>query len=373
MAFYDGYGKLLAGEFASGGYVVPAQTTFMETEQLPEGIVNVYKEKDTQWGYWSPDGINTRTTTDNKYGWSGFMPIQPNCSISITYKIANGFGKNVFYYDADKNLLGTVAAYDTAMIDPIVVTDENARYIRFNVDGYFDTVVNTLLPEREKYVLVPEHLPEDTMRRSLHKDINKEKWRGKKIIVDGDSITDSGTGTAWHAYLKEWFGLSEVQNCAASGKTIIQDRGDGRTCLERVEQDYDADASAILLMGAGNSGTPKPGNEDDAFEDGTFYGMMNGLVDKLKELFPLMPIVLIATPPRNSTSTYLDVQCECLQTIAENKGIYFIDCFHGTLNPYNADNRSAYITDGTHPNAAGHKIIAQTIYEEMKRIGIPFA
>lgn len=372
MSLYNGYGQVISGDSSGvpSGVVTPENTSFMAAETKAAESKNLYDASTTQWGKWSSDGVNLRNMQNDNtmYGFTDYIPIYPNENISIKL-IASGLSKNVFYYDSDKNLLGSVLGYG---VDPIVITDEDARYIRFNDDAYSVNEVWVTFPERTTYVLSDENIPDDLMKKSVYLDFNREKWRGKKIIVDGDSITDSGTSHAWHDYLKEWFDLSEVQNCAASGKTIIQDRGDGRDCLTRVEQDYDADATAIFLMGAGNSGTPNPGNETDTFVNDTFYGKMNGLVDKLRELFPLIPIVLIATPPRNSTSTYLDVQCECLKTIAENKGIYFIDCFHGTLNPYNADNRAAYIPDGTHPNAEGHKIIAQTIFEEMKRIGIAF-
>ena len=366
MALYDIFGNQISDGSGYGDF-------FVQEEKTKE-VKNLYDADATQWGYWSTDGVTIRTIADKLYGFTDYIPIFPNENISIK-KIAFGLSKNVFYYDSDKNLLGSVYARDDntlGVLDPLVIADENAAYIRFNDDAYnTSNEVLVTFPARTIYVLADEQIPSDLMKKSVHLDFNREKWRGKKIIVDGDSITDSGTSTAWHDYLGKWFDLSEVQNCAASGKTIIEDRGDGRTCLERVEQDYDADATAIFLMGAGNSGTTQPGNENDTFEDGTFYGKMNGLIDKLQELFPTMAIALIATPPRMNQSNLFN-QYEQLKTIAANKKVYFIDCFHGTLNPDNADNRAAYIPDGIHPNAAGHKIIAQTIFEEMKRVGIDF-
>ena len=371
MAFYNGYGQMISitptWENIPDGLISPEKTTFMDAETKNAEVKNLYNAESTLWGYWTTDGVNLRTLSNTMYGFTDFIPIFPNQNINIK-QIASGLSKNVFYYDINRNLLGTVTGYG---VNPLVITDENARFIRFNDDGYTRNEVWVAFPQRTVPVLTDEQIPRDLMKKSLYLDVNKEKWRGKKIIVDGDSITDSGTKTAWHAYLKTWLDLSEVQNCAASGKTIIENRGDGRTCLERVEQDYAPDASAIFLMGAGNSGTHQPGNEDDTFADGTFYGKMNGLIDKLQSSFPLVPIALIATPPRlNQPNLYN--QYEQLKTIAARKKIYFIDCFHGTLNPDNADCRTAYIPDGVHPNALGHKIIAQTILEAMKQMGLPF-
>lgn len=219
-------------------------------------------------------------------------------------------------------------------------------------------------------------------------DFNVEKWKNKKVIVDGDSITHYGQ---WHTYLKNWFGWETVYNHACSGFSLTKPRGTndasgvgkGLKGYERVQQNYESDADAIILMGDGNDYNSTVGTYPDATED-TWCGKMNLMLDAIIEKYPTKPIILISNPPRIDSDSYkrnglggiADQQAKAMKDLANNKNLYYIDCYHENLyRPWKTENIASYGnngTDGVHLNDLGHKLMAQFIFEELKKVGFDF-
>ena len=224
-------------------------------------------------------------------------------------------------------------------------------------------------------------------------NFNVSKWSNKKIIVDGDSVTYLGY---WSNWLKEWLFLSDVYNHAGSGMSLTWQRsgndasgvGSGLKGYERVQQNYEEDADCIILMGDFNDAahsTNNLGNYDDSvsyesYETGSWCARFNLMLDAIEEKYPTKPVLLIANPPRPGSDrvglgNWGDNQIEKMKEIAQNRNLYYLDCYReNILRPNNDANKLLYTTnsDGVHLNQLGSKLMAQMIYEKMKQIGMDF-
>lgn len=208
-------------------------------------------------------------------------------------------------------------------------------------------------------------------------DFNAQKWNGKKVIVDGDSLTSHGT---WHTWLKEWFGWDTVYNHACSGNALTRVRtaddasgvGNGLKGYERVNQNYESDADAIILFGDGNDWSTLGTYADDT-ED-TWCGRMNLMIDAIITKYPLKPLILISNPPRNTSHGLghcFDEQAIAMKSLSDNKNLYYIDCYHTNLYRSWVDASKEAFTnrsDGTHLNPLGSKMMAEMIFEELKKV-----
>ena len=331
-----------------------------------------------------------------------YIDIIPNTEIIIAVG-KTGWPCAFCYYDEDKKYIGYVKAVNSGE-NTLIVTNENAKYIRYNVAK--DTTrqyvltkikISTLIADKFNSFIpksidntINEYtcLTGKATRELIDTiDFNRSKWKGKKIIVDGDSITHFGQ---WHIWLKEWFEWATVYNHACSGQslTILRNANDasgvgqGLKGYERVQQNYEADADAIILMGDGNNCGDKNaiGTYSDTTED-TWCGRMNLMLDAITTKYPTKPIILISNPPRGGADRHginnsAHIQANAMKDLAWNRGFYYIDCYHTNLyRPNIPQNVTLFGNNGkdiTHPNNLGHKMMAQMIFEELKKVGIDF-
>lgn len=331
-----------------------------------------------------------------------YIDIIPNTEIIIA--VGNtGWPCAFCYYDEDKKYIGYVKAVNSGE-NTLIVTNENAKYIRYNVaksatKQYILTKIkistliadkfNSFIPKSIDNTINEYTCLTGKATRELIDtiDFNRSKWKGKKVIVDGDSITHYGQ---WHIWLKEWFEWDTVYNHACSGYSLTKPRGgadasgvgQGLKGYERVQQNYEADADAIILMGdCNNCGNQNEiGTYSDTTED-TWCGRMNLMLDAITTKYPTKPIILISNPPRGETNRHgindsAHVQANAMKDLAWNRGFYYIDCYHTNLyRPNIPQNVTLFGNNGkdtTHPNNLGHKMMAQMIFEELKKVGIDF-
>lgn len=215
-------------------------------------------------------------------------------------------------------------------------------------------------------------------------DLNITKWKGKKIVVDGSSITAGGTGETkptWSDYLKEWFGLYTVYNHAGSGTGWTSS---GSTTVITRMLEYEDDADAVILMGDYNGiygYMQGVGNiDDEPSSDGSYYARLKYIAEYLINKYPLCPIIWVAEPPRsNPTDEALEKtpmgydsvyakQNECIETVAEYYGFPHCNLMKNTVfRPWIQANYNVTTADGTHPYNIIQHTMAQVIAETMKR------
>lgn len=210
-------------------------------------------------------------------------------------------------------------------------------------------------------------------------DINIIKWKNKKILVDGSSITQGGTGQTqptWHEYIKRIFGLNTVYNHSVSG-TPWFDTGSSNVWTR--SDDYETDADAIILMGDYNgvySGNTL-GAIDDTVDTSSYYGKLKKLAEKLINKYPLCPIIWVSEPPRasksvgdqtpiNYNSTYNKMN-KAMEDVCKLYGFGYCNLMTNTVfRPWIEANYNETTSDGTHPWNIIQGTMAQIIAETMK-------
>ena len=210
-------------------------------------------------------------------------------------------------------------------------------------------------------------------------DINIKKWFGKKIIVDGSSITSGGGGNTrptWHSFIKDMFALDTVYDHSLSGSNWLYSSSAYPSSYSRL-QDYEADADAVIIMGDFSSSHVQGGTIDDAanVEGDTYYARLKGYAQALIAKYPLCPIIWAIEPPRNvgNPSEMSDSRkraegiTAAINAVAEYYGFPVADCFHKTIfRQYNETNYAETTSDGTHPWNNIQRTMAQVIAETMK-------
>lgn len=215
-------------------------------------------------------------------------------------------------------------------------------------------------------------------------DINTKKWFGKKIVVDGSSITKGETGNTlptWGRFLKDMFALDAVHNHAVGGTGWFF--GGNSHVIDRVDE-YEDDADAVILMGdyngiyayTSNTGTIA----DEAAADGSYYAKLKYLAEKLIAKYPLCPIIWVVEPPRagvgetsggktpmNYNSIYA-LQSKVIEEVADCYGFTHCNLMKNTIfRPWIQENYDVTTSDGTHPWNNIQRTMAQVIAETMKR------
>lgn len=213
--------------------------------------------------------------------------------------------------------------------------------------------------------------------------IRKAPWFGKRVACLGDSITfgmrsgQNSTTTKednpWVNQLKNYCGFTDIKNYGLSGNRVS---GGTTPMSERFSSMLGNEDIAIIMGGTNDLSNNVPiGTFDSAgaiATTDTFYGALNVLFKGLKQKYQNKPIVII-TPLNavnqnipNGISTGLKLTMEdyrvAIRNVAKLYGFYILELQNlvGFDSMIEAD-RQKFITDGVHPNQAGHDIMAKVI------------
>ena len=209
-------------------------------------------------------------------------------------------------------------------------------------------------------------------------DVNIEKWDGKKIIVDGSSITSGGSGRpvdpTWPHYIEDYLNVTIYDHSKSGSQWVYYYGGDRTTSYMRI-QDYEQDADCIITMGDFSTSRGLLGTiEDTADIDATtYYARLKAYAEALIAAFPLIPIIWAIEPPRNwnnhnDPTSANEQTAKAIKDVAELYGFPVADCLHQTIyRPYNPTNYASNTSDGTHPWNNIQKGMAQIILETMKK------
>ena len=217
--------------------------------------------------------------------------------------------------------------------------------------------------------------------------------RNSTINFLGDSITEgfslAQVSDRFTDLILRQESLREARNYGLCGTRIARQQHpdpngssfDLDFCLRCRQMNPQADA--VVVFGGTNDyghGDAPLGAFSDRTPD-TFYGACHYLMDSLKEMYPVQPIVFLTPlhrlneddPRGDSGKTTLQgslrVYRDILLETALYHGIPVLDLYAVSgINPENSAQREALMPDGLHPNAAGHQILARKISSFLKQV-----
>ncbi len=205
--------------------------------------------------------------------------------------------------------------------------------------------------------------------------------KGKKINCLGDSITEGACladpkNECFVSLLASKYGAI-VRNYGIGGTRIAHQTVTHNGCTSydrdfcmRVDE-MDPDADYIVVFG----GTNDFGHGDAPFGEmsdrtsATFCGALHELYTKLIEKYPLATIVII-TPlhrtgdedRRADSNKNLYDYIYAIRKAAEYYSLPVLDLFATSgIQPNIEINKTTYTADGLHPNALGHRLIADRL------------
>ena len=221
------------------------------------------------------------------------------------------------------------------------------------------------------------------------------KLEEKNIEFLGDSIT-YGYGLDDGKYrfsdvLKKELHLKTAGNYGISGTRIARQLSPNPNaaedqldfCARYAEMNPDADV--IVIFGGVNDyqhGDAPMGNSNDRTPD-TFYGALNFLYSNLRKRYPFAVIVVV-TPmhmagdkkpggrlPEAEKPFALEDYVHAIKETAANYNYPILDLFsRRELDSNDSKVRLKYVPDGIHPNADGHRMIANLLSDFLRNLEV---
>ena len=205
-------------------------------------------------------------------------------------------------------------------------------------------------------------------------------WKNSSVVFVGDSITNGAyaQGEPYHKVLDDMGVFSSVTAMGVNGSCISTTSNYGNT-NEPLILRYNTIPAAdliVIFMGTNDYGHNTPiGNEND-MANVSFYGSLNIVVDRLQKQCPNSQLVFVTPLHRYNASYFgtpedttpngkghtLEDYVNAIKKVCQNNNIPVIDLFETfPIEPTD----SSYFPDGLHPNAAGHAIVADLVYEAL--------
>lgn len=284
-------------------------------------------------------------------------------------------------YDANKNFIENST-------DPNVIPTDNVFYIRLRMF------------HKNSAEITPDYASENVV--AVYE--GSSPLAGSKVCTYGDSITKTGT---WQNIVKEKLHIGKIYNLGWSDSAVTMEnktlfinadgtynsnpiggtvKPEGTTevqcsfCHDDRISYIPTDSEVVLVMGGTNDlyrnkpiGTI---TNDGNYDENTFIGALISTVQKIQTRVPNSTIVLmtpitkpseqgsITTFVNNNGNTIVDF-VNAVRNAADYIGCGLIDVHTCGITLFNSASK---LSDGTHPNTAGHELIAKTVIGGLKNI-----
>lgn len=199
------------------------------------------------------------------------------------------------------------------------------------------------------------------------------------VYCFGDSIT-AGTGTtkAYHMYLHDWYRNAILYNYGIGSTGFVYETSDtvtvgggvvgigsshkenGNNSILKVMQSVGSSMGNIIIAaGTNDYGTSQ-----------TLASFRTAVQNALEYAISITPNVLVITPikrngwatSRNSQNLLLKDYVDVIIEECESRGIAYAEGFDVSIDPTNSTSKTAFAPDGLHPNAAGHRRMARSVF-----------
>lgn len=198
----------------------------------------------------------------------------------------------------------------------------------------------------------------------------KPKKGRKRVACVGDSVTYGCLvpGQPWNSYPRALGRLLGKGYCVGNfgySDRTAQKSGDRPYTAEKLyRRSLDLQPDIVLLMLGSNDTKAHNWNAESCYND------LCGLVDSYRSLDSRPEVYLLVPPPMYTFFGKVpwELRSDVLENelvpmyreIAEKKNVPLID-IHGAF-----ENMRELFTDGVHPNAAGARLLAGTVYDQLK-------
>lgn len=210
----------------------------------------------------------------------------------------------------------------------------------------------------------------------INPDYEHKPWAGKSIACLGDSTTygdgAGGPSGSWTSYLADMCGFATVENYGRNGTCYATRAGATDSFCERVSTLPEADVYTV--MGGINdfNYNIKLGSPGDTAHN-TFYGAVDYVISYLLTNHPNAIVVMMVSLPYNSSkynshdrrnpenNSFQDFM-DAIEYTAKKYSCPLIPLgYECTYSPFIDAQKSAYTSDGMHPNSHGYERIAKHV------------
>ncbi len=314
-------------------------------------------------GYYNTDGtISTNLQFSTRY--SDIIP-------------ANSFSKIIIYLGNHRQACITKFNKNTGAF--IERTSWTQTYVE--ITNETDVAINIASTVANEALSLADLLSLITIFGDL-KSILIRKWHGKKVAFVGDSITygvNTSNGNIYYQLLNDDIGFSNVyaDGIAGSCYSVSSNYGDSITPISQRWQNIPIDRDLIIIFaGTNDFGHNTPLGTIADTTDISFYGALSVVINGILQANPSGRLVLLTPLHRygftsgaypndtdeNGVGCTLKDYVNAMKDIAEMYGVPIIDLFSTScMNPRISAIKTNYVTDGLHPNAAGHHLLAARI------------
>jgi lysophospholipase L1-like esterase len=201
------------------------------------------------------------------------------------------------------------------------------------------------------------------------------RFRGKKAVFEGDSITDNDylpayNNKSWASYLQEKLKLGDCYNGAVGGSSISTYNSSGSVVNRIKSTNYPIDTKLFIVFAGTNDWNANVElGTVDSIDETTILGALNVLIDTIQTKCPDATIVIMSPMQRSGSrtavrtaGTLMDV-AKGYEEVCMNWGVNYINTLKEFgFNAYNKTVANKYYCEQNsnelHPNPAGHKRIA---------------
>jgi hypothetical protein len=363
--------------------VTPDKTSFLTTVRGGKNLFNP-NAADLITGYMlSGDGALSASAS---YNTTEYMPIVPGCRVYCSRSTGSYVINRAYeWYDSTKTFLS--GDQNSAGISNPIIVPANARYLRIS----YGTSVNYQVEVDGIYNDITDY--EAYYEKYISSDIDEDisnSLRRKLLVFNGMSITYGAKPVEYpdaitpYPYLVAQKLDAYLANYAVGGSTLAVKESDPTThdpIISRytVMTDY---ADLVVIDPGPNdfyySWTPIGIMTDRT--NYTYYGALHNLCLGLLEKYSGKPILFLTPIKRcqspytlptdiNSVGVTLEGYADIIKEVCSYYSMPVLDMYaESNLNPHIAAQATAYMPDCTHPNAAGHVIIARRVAGYIKQL-----
>lgn len=369
--------------------ITASKTDFLISKSASKNLYNPNAKGITPGSLLNADGS---ITANSSYEITDYMPIDEFSYIAVNKTDNNGFAKirSYVFYDKNKAVIsGSGSAVASPLFSPL-----GTKYVRIThspTDVQYQVEIGSAPTSYTPYVDASAF---DEAKIAVQKAPSfLTPLSAKTLVINGMSITRGDYPTdgtpgyetplvRYSTLVASAFQMAE-SNHAIGGSVLAIKQSDPLTRNPLISRYQDMANGDIVIIDIGTNDWQydwTPIGDMSSRSNYEFYGALHNLCLGLLEKYTGKPI-LFFTPvkryqtPYNVTPTDVNANGKTLEDYANiikqvcgYYGIPVLDMNHEcTLNPSISTQKALYVPDGTHPNLAGHAIMARRIIGYLKQ------